>query len=120
MATNDPANLVKITDLLYFEPYSKMHKMPTELLTLLKDPVSNDMLTEPFIPELLTALGSGVVDLNALKLFLGIVGTEIQAQPPNEPIAIAAVATNLGLTYSQLRRHLDSICIIKCNDLQLQ
>lgn len=117
VATNDPANLVKITDLLYFEPYSKMHKMPAELLALLKDPVSNDMLTEPFILELLTALGNGVVDQNALQLFLRIVGIEIKTQLPNEPIAIAAVATYLGLTYSQLRTHLDSICIIKYNDL---
>ena len=118
VATNDPANLVKISDLLYFEPYSKMHKMPAELLALLRDPVSNDMLTEPFILELLTALGGGVVDQNALQLFLRIVRIEINTQLPNQPIAIAALATNLGLTYSQLRTHLDSICIIKYNDLQ--
>ena len=119
--THDSTNMVKVNDLLHFEPYCRLLKMPKELSTPLGDPASNDLeLKRYFVIQLLQALSNiGKVDRRAHQLFLDIVGTtSSMLQCSDDPMAIGDDVYEKGLTYSQLRKHLDSICVIRYNELQ--
>ena len=118
--THDSTNMVKVNDLLHFEPYCRLLKMSKELNAPLGNPASNDLLGNYFVIQLLQALGSnGEVDRSAHQLFLDIVGSKSSMlQRSDDPMAIASDVSNKGLTYSQLRKHLDSICVLRYNELQ--
>ena len=123
--TSDPTAMVTLSDLLYFDPYSRVQKMPEELRAGLGDPnKKDDQISDQFLFELLKTLGAGDGVNEVIPLLLKIIKVDVPLPSPlpDNLIDTAALTSRIlqgtGLTYSELRDHLDSLCIVKYSDLQ--
>ena len=124
VVSSDPATMVTLSDLLHFEPYSRVQKMQERLRAHLGNPEMRDKrVTEEFLAELLVALGGADIERDLLRLLLDLIQADPQLLPnPETPLNIASLAHRMlqstHLTYSELREHLDSISIVKLSDFQ--